>query len=84
MHVSSDDQFENVEKARAAHGDQICETDRSRKKSVLQWGAESSVFGREWLPAAGWDWAWSARTVSRQMLMRGDIFAASHGGGAVC
>ena len=49
MHVSSDDQFENVEKARAAHGDQICETDRSRKKSVLQWGAESSLAGSGYL-----------------------------------
>jgi len=36
------------------------------------------------LPAAVGDWAWVARTGSGQMLMCGDIFAASHGGGAGC
>jgi hypothetical protein len=40
-------------------------------------GGKSSV-----LPAAGGDGAWSARTGSGPMLMRGDIFAASRGGGA--
>jgi hypothetical protein len=44
--------------------------------SVPQWRAESSLAG-EWLPAAGGDGAWAARTGSGPMLMRGDIFAAS-------
>jgi hypothetical protein len=34
--------------------------------------------------AASGDGAWVARTGSGPMLMRGDIFAASRGGGAVC
>jgi hypothetical protein len=37
----------------------------------------------QWLPAAGGDGAWSARTGSGLMLMRGDIFAAWRGGGPV-
>jgi hypothetical protein len=36
----------------------------------------------QWLPAVGGDGAWAARTGSGPMLMRGDIFAASRGGGA--
>ena len=44
---------------------------------------EPSLAG-QWLPAAGGDGAWAARTGSGQMLMRGDIIAASHGGGAGC
>jgi hypothetical protein len=52
-------------------------------------GAETSLAG-QWLPAAGGDGhgrrgrAWAARTGSGPMLMRGDIFAASRGGGAGC
>ena len=45
--------------------------------------AEPSLAG-QWLPAAGGDGAWAARTGSGPMLMRGDIFAASRGGGAGC
>jgi hypothetical protein len=51
------------------------------ENSVTQWGAETSL-AWQWLPAAGGDGAWAARTGSGPMLMRGDIFAASHGGGA--
>jgi hypothetical protein len=43
-------------------------------KSSLAW---------QWLPAAGGDGAWEARTVSGQMLMCGDIFAASLGGAKI-
>jgi hypothetical protein len=50
---------------------------------VPQWGTEPSLAG-QWLPAAGGDGAWAARTGSGPMLMRGDIFAASRGGGAGC
>jgi hypothetical protein len=46
--------------------------------SVLQWGAESSLAG-QWLPAAGGDGAWSARTGSWPMRMCGDIFFAVEG-----
>jgi hypothetical protein len=51
--------------------------------SVPKWGAESSLTG-QWLPTAGGDGAWTARTGSGPMLMRGYIFAASRGGGAGC
>jgi hypothetical protein len=51
--------------------------------SVPQWGDETSLAG-QWLPAAGGDGAWAARTGSGPMLMRGDIFAASRCGGACC
>jgi hypothetical protein len=54
-----------------------------KKNSVPQCGAEPSLAG-QWLPAAGGDGAWAARTGSGPMLMRGDIFAASRGGGAGC
>ena len=53
------------------------------EKFCSQWGAEFSLAG-QWLPAAGGDWAWVARTGSGPMLMRSDIFAASRGGGAGC
>jgi hypothetical protein len=46
-------------------------------------GAEPSLAG-QWLPPAGGDGAWAARTGSGPMLMCGDIFAASRGGGAGC
>jgi hypothetical protein len=46
------------------------------QNSVPQWGAESSLAGR-WLPAAGGDGAWAARTGSGPMWMIGDIFAAA-------
>ena len=49
---------------------------RNEKKSVPQWGAESAP-ARRWLPAAGWDRAWAARTGSGPMRMCGDIFAAA-------
>ena len=49
--------------------------------SVLLCGAEPSLAG-QWLPAADGDGTWADRTGSGPMLMRGDIFAASHGGGA--
>jgi hypothetical protein len=48
-----------------------------------KWGAEPSLAG-QWLPAAGGDGTWAARTGSGLVLMRGDIFAASRGGGAGC
>jgi hypothetical protein len=52
--------------------------------SVPQWGAETSL-AWQWLPAAGGDGAWTARTGSGPILMCGDdIFAASHCGGAGC
>jgi hypothetical protein len=44
--------------------------------SVPQWGAESAP-ARRWLPAAGGDRAWAARTGSGPMRMCGDIFAAA-------
>jgi hypothetical protein len=47
-----------------------------RTQTVLQWGAESSMAG-QWLPAAGGDGAWAARTDSGPMRMCGDIFAAA-------
>jgi len=43
--------------------------------SVPQWGAESSLAG-QWLPAAGWDGPWTARTGFGPMWMCCDIFAA--------
>jgi hypothetical protein len=46
------------------------------QNSVQQWGAESSLTC-QWLPAAGGDGAWAARTDSRPMRMCGDIFAAA-------
>jgi hypothetical protein len=45
------------------------------KNSVPQWGAESSLAG-QWLPTAGGDGAWAARTGSGPMRMCGDIFTA--------
>ncbi len=45
---------------------------------------EFAALAGQWLPAAGGDGAWAARTGSGPMLMRGDIFAASRGGGAGC
>jgi hypothetical protein len=53
------------------------------KELCSQCGVEPSLAG-QWLPAAGGDGAWAARTGSGPMLMRGDIFAASRGGGAGC
>jgi hypothetical protein len=44
--------------------------------SVPQWGAESAP-ARRWLPAAGGDRAWAARTGSGPMRMCCDIFAAA-------
>ena len=44
---------------------------------------EPSLAG-QWLPAAGGDGAWAARTGSGPMLTRGAIFAVSRGGGAGC
>ncbi len=41
--------------------------------SVQQSGAESSL-ARQWLPAAGGDGAWAARTGLGQIQMCGDIF----------
>jgi hypothetical protein len=41
-----------------------------------QWGTESAP-ARRWLPAAGGDRAWAARTGSWPMRMCGDIFAAA-------
>jgi hypothetical protein len=55
-----------------------------KKNSVPQWGAESFSLAGLWLPAAGGDGVWAARTGSGLMLMRGDIFTVSRGGGAVC
>ena len=37
-----------------------------------KWGAEPSLTG-PWLPAAGWDGTWEARTGSGLVLMRGDF-----------
>jgi hypothetical protein len=54
-----------------------------QKTLFRKWGAEPSLIG-QWRPAVGGDGAWEARTESGQMLMRGDIFAASLGGGAGC
>jgi hypothetical protein len=54
-----------------------------RKTLFPKWGAEPSLAG-QWLPAAGGDGTWAARTGSGLVLMRGDIFAASRGGGAGC
>ena len=53
------------------------------ENSVPKWGAEPSLAG-QWLPVSGGDGAWAARTVSGPVLMRGDIFAASRGGGSGC
>jgi hypothetical protein len=49
----------------------------ARDKAIV----EPSLAG-QWLPAAGGDGAWEARAGSGPMLMRGDTFVASHGGGA--
>jgi hypothetical protein len=53
----------------------------SQKNSVPQWEAESCLPG-QWLPAAGGDRAWAARTGSGPMRMCGDIFAAARLEGA--
>jgi hypothetical protein len=47
-----------------------------KKNSIPQWGAESSLAG-QWLPAAGGDGAWAARTGSGPMRMCCDIFTAA-------
>ena len=47
-----------------------------KTKFCSQWGAESSLSGL-WVPAAGGDGTWAARTGSGPMRMCGDIFAAA-------
>ena len=50
----------------------------------LRMGMPEPSLAGQWLHDAGGDGAWAARTGSGPMLMRGDIFAASRGGGAGC
>jgi hypothetical protein len=54
------------------------------EKILFRNGELKSSLAGQWLPAAGGDGAWATMTDSGPILMRGDIFVASRGGGAGC